>query len=55
VYLSLKDEAAQIRAVIWRNTAARLKFDVRDGLEVVAANWIERWRAIMAPSARSTS
>src|SRR5262249_39755054 len=37
VYLSLKDESAQIRAVIWRNTAARLKFELRDGLEVVAA------------------
>ena len=34
-YFTLKDDAAQLRAVLWRNTAARLKFDVHDGLEVV--------------------
>ncbi len=34
-YLTLKDDNAQLRAVIWRGTAARLKFDVHDGLEVV--------------------
>ncbi|MEM8945172.1 MAG: exodeoxyribonuclease VII large subunit [Planctomycetota bacterium] len=34
-YLTLKDDTAQLRAVIWRGTAARLKFDVHDGLEVV--------------------
>lgn len=34
-YFSLKDERAQLRAVIWRSTAARLKFDLADGLEVV--------------------
>ena len=33
-YLTLKDERAQISAVIWRNTAARLRFDLQDGLEV---------------------
>ena len=36
-YLTLKDETAQIRAVIWKNTATRLKFAIHDGLEVVAA------------------
>src|SRR4029077_12643323 len=45
VYLSLKDESAQIRAVIWRNTAARLKFELRDGLEVVAAGPVEVYEA----------
>ena len=36
VYLTLKDEDSQISAVIWRNTAAGLAFDLSDGLEVVA-------------------
>lgn len=34
-YLTLKDDAAQLRAVVWRGTASRLKFDLYDGLEVV--------------------
>ena len=34
-YFTLKDENAQLRAVIWRGTASQLKFDVHDGLEVV--------------------
>ena len=34
-YFTLKDEAAQIRAVMWRGTASRLKFDLHDGMEVV--------------------
>lgn len=45
VYLTLKDDAAQIRAVIWRNTAARLRFDIHDGLEVVAAGPVEVYEA----------
>lgn len=34
-YLTLKDDNAQLRAVIWRGTASRIKFDVHDGLEVI--------------------
>jgi len=34
-YFTLKDDNAQLRGVIWRGTAAKLKFDVHDGLEVV--------------------
>jgi exodeoxyribonuclease VII large subunit len=45
VYLTLKDEAAQIRAVIWRNTAARLRFDLHDGLAVIAAGPVEVYEA----------
>src|SRR5580704_1426815 len=45
LYLTLKDESAQIRAVVWRNTAARLKFDLRDGPEVVAAGPVEVYEA----------
>jgi exodeoxyribonuclease VII large subunit len=35
VYLTLKDPHAQLRGVIWRGVAATLKFDLRDGQEVV--------------------
>lgn len=34
VYLSLKDDAAQVRAVIWKGEAQRLVFDLADGLAV---------------------
>ena len=36
IYLSLKDAHAQVRAVLWRSTANRLRFQVRDGLEIIA-------------------
>jgi exodeoxyribonuclease VII large subunit len=45
IYLTLKDDSAQMRAVIWRNTAARLRFDVHDGLEVVAVGPVEVYEA----------
>jgi len=35
LYLTLKDSEAQLKAVIWRSTAARLKFQLNDGLDVV--------------------
>jgi exodeoxyribonuclease VII large subunit len=34
VYLNLKDEAAQVRAVVWKTEAQRLVFDLTDGLAV---------------------
>ncbi len=34
-YLTLKDDQAQLPAVIWRPTMARLRFDLCDGLEVI--------------------
>ncbi len=34
-YLTLKDDRAQVRAVMWRGVAVRLRFDLHDGLEVV--------------------
>lgn len=34
-YLTLKDSDSQIRAVLWRGTASRVRFDLHDGLEVV--------------------
>ena len=36
VYFSLKDEAAQIRAVVWKSDARLLRFRPRDGLKVLA-------------------
>src|SRR5579871_3091130 len=45
IYLTLKDDAAQIRAVIWRSTAARLRFEIEDGLAVVATGPIEVYEA----------
>ncbi len=35
-YFTLKDSAAQIKAAMFRGTAARIPFDPEDGLEVVA-------------------
>lgn len=34
-YLTLKDEEAQISAVVWRSTAQRVRFPVEDGTQVV--------------------
>lgn len=45
VYLTLKDDKAQLKAVMWRGTATKLKFELRDGLEVVAAGPIEVYEA----------
>ena len=40
-YLTLKDDQAQIRCVMWRNAAARVRFDLHDGLEVVCRGRID--------------
>jgi exodeoxyribonuclease VII large subunit len=34
VYLSLKDDASQVRAVLWKSDAQRLVFELEDGLAV---------------------
>jgi exodeoxyribonuclease VII large subunit len=41
VYLSLKDEAALLRAVIWRGTRQSLAIDPSDGLQVVCHGRME--------------
>lgn len=40
-YFSLKDDAAQIRAVMWRAAASRVRFDLHDGLEVVCQGYLD--------------
>jgi exodeoxyribonuclease VII large subunit len=40
-YLTLKDERAQLRAILWRSTAARVRFDLGDGLEVICRGRLE--------------
>lgn len=40
-YLTLKDESAQLRAVIWRPTVSALPFQLTDGLDVLARGSID--------------
>ena len=35
IYFTLKDDRAQISAVMWRGVASRLRFELEDGMEVV--------------------
>jgi exodeoxyribonuclease VII large subunit len=39
-YFSLKDDKAQLRAVVWKNSARRIRFQPKDGLKVVARGGI---------------
>jgi exodeoxyribonuclease VII large subunit len=41
IYLSLKDETALLRAVVWRGTVAQLAIEPADGLQVVCHGRIE--------------
>ena len=45
VYLTLKDNKSQLRAVMWKTRAERLKFDLHDGLEVIATGPLEVYQA----------
>ncbi len=40
-YLTLKDEEAQIRAVMWRTVARSVRFELHDGLEVVCYGYLD--------------
>jgi len=40
-YLTLKDDRAQLRAALWRQSAARVRFDLHDGLEVICRGHLE--------------
>jgi exodeoxyribonuclease VII large subunit len=44
-YLTLKDDRAQLRAVLWRGTAARVRFDMHDGLEVICRGHLDLYAA----------
>ena len=41
IYLTLKDDGAQVRGVIWRNTASRLGFQPEDGQHVLCCGEID--------------
>ncbi len=41
VYFTLKDEAAQVSAMIWQSNVWRVKFDLRDGMEVVCLGGVD--------------
>ena len=41
LYFTLKDETAQLRVVMWKRSAQRLRFDVADGIELVGVGPIE--------------
>ncbi len=41
LYFTLKDQHSQIRAVIWRTTAQRLPFALKDGLSVICGGAVE--------------
>lgn len=45
VYLTLKDEGAQLRGVIWKSVASKVNFDLQDGLEVVCRGDIDVYPA----------
>src|SRR5215510_2976413 len=40
LYMQLKDDAAAIKAVVWRSSAARLGLSTEDGMEVIATGRI---------------
>lgn len=41
LYFTLKDDQSQIRAVVWRSTASRLKLQLKDGLSIVCCGAVE--------------
>ncbi|MGY8769291.1 MAG: exodeoxyribonuclease VII large subunit [Pirellulales bacterium] len=41
VYLTLKDDNAQIRGVMWKGTASKLSFDLEDGQQVICRGEID--------------
>jgi exodeoxyribonuclease VII large subunit len=41
IYLTLKDQQAQLNAIIWRSDAERLKFELGNGLEVVCRGGVD--------------
>jgi exodeoxyribonuclease VII large subunit len=44
-YLTLKDDRAQLRAVMWRGVAVRTRFELHDGLEVICRGHLDVYAA----------
>jgi exodeoxyribonuclease VII large subunit len=44
-YFTLKDDRAQLRAVLWRSAAVRVPFELHDGLEIVCRGAMEIYAA----------
>ena len=40
-YLTLKDDGAQLPAVIWKSTLARLRFEIKNGLELLCTGRLD--------------
>jgi exodeoxyribonuclease VII large subunit len=40
-YFTLKDDVAQIRAVIWRGVASKLKFELADGIDILCRGHLD--------------
>ncbi len=45
IYFTLKDEEAQLKAILWKSAATKLKFELRDGMEVIANGPLEVYPA----------
>lgn len=41
IYLTLKDKEAQLPAVMWRSVASTVRFELRDGLEVLCFGYLD--------------
>lgn len=41
LYLTLKDNASELSCVMWRSSAASLKFEPKDGLEIIATGSVD--------------
>jgi exodeoxyribonuclease VII large subunit len=41
IYLTLKDPGAQLPAVLWRSVAAKVRFELRDGLEIICFGYLD--------------
>ncbi|QDU27312.1 Exodeoxyribonuclease 7 large subunit [Anatilimnocola aggregata] len=41
VYFTLKDDSAQVRAILWRTSAQRLKFELEEGQQVICRGDID--------------
>jgi exodeoxyribonuclease VII large subunit len=45
IYFSLKDEKCQLKAVMWRSDAVRIKFELKEGLQLICRGRINVYEA----------